>query len=325
VILLWGLPADRQLAAVGRRLQQLGAPAFLLDQTMAARTSSRPGDVDPLDARVLIDGVEVLSLADVTAAYLRPHDSRQIVERTAPRDPEAMMRATEVDMTLLAWSDVAPGTILNRPSAMTSNDSKPYQTAIVARHGLRVPDTLITTDPEAVRAFQARHGELIYKSISSTRSVVSRLGPAQLARLEAITVCPTQFQQYVAGSDVRVHVLRDDIFAAEIQSEADDYRYATHTGHQVAMRSVTLPGEVADRCRAVTRALGLTFAGVDLRRSPEGEWYCFEVNPSPGFSYYEAHTQAAISPAVARLLAGRSARTPLTAAEHRVAGQCAVS
>jgi glutathione synthase/RimK-type ligase-like ATP-grasp enzyme len=305
VILLWGLSGDSQLAAVARRLQQLGAPSFLLDQTMAARTSVRPSDADLLDARVLIDGVDVLSLTDVKAAYMRPHDSRQIVERTAPGDPEATRRAADVDMSLLAWADVAPGTILNRPSAMTSNDSKPYQAAIIARHGLRVPDTLITTDPDAVRAFHARHGELIYKSISSIRSIVSRLGSDQLTRLDAIILCPTQFQQYVAGCDVRVHVLGDEIFATEIESEADDYRYASRSGHRVAKRAIPLPDEVADRCRALTRALGLTFAGVDLRRTPAGEWYCFEVNPSPGFSYYE-QTPAAIAPAVARALASCS-------------------
>jgi hypothetical protein len=32
---------------------------------------------------------------------------------------------------------------------------------------------------------------------------------------------------------------------------------------------------------------------------------CFEVNPSPGFSYYEGHTGQPISAAIARYLAQR--------------------
>jgi len=41
---------------------------------------------------------------------------------------------------------------------------------------------------------------------------------------------------------------------------------------------------------------------------PNDEVYCFEVNPCPGFSYYEANTSQPISAAVARRLAsGRPA------------------
>jgi glutathione synthase/RimK-type ligase-like ATP-grasp enzyme len=304
MILLWGLPADGPLAGVAKRLRQLGAPAFLLDQRLIARTAVSLSPAPSLSGMIRIDGVEVLTLEQVTAAYIRPHDSRQIIERTAPEDPGALVRAAQADMTLLAWADMAPGRILNRPEAMTSNDSKPYQAAIIERHGLRVPDTLITTDAEAVRQFQDRHGELIYKSISSTRSIVSRLRVEHAERLSNLCWCPTQFQQYVAGTDFRVHVLADEIFATEIRSEADDYRYASRTGRSADLRSAQLPEGVADRCRRVAHELGLTLAGIDLRRSPDGEWYCFEVNPSPGFSYYQQRTGILIDLAVARHLAG---------------------
>ena len=49
--------------------------------------------------------------------------------------------------------------------------------------------------------------------------------------------------------------------------------------------------------------MNLPLAGIDLRRTPQGEWYCFEVNPSPAFTYYEQITGQPISQAVALLLA----------------------
>ena len=49
--------------------------------------------------------------------------------------------------------------------------------------------------------------------------------------------------------------------------------------------------------------MNLPVAGIDLRRTPEGEWHCLEVNPSPAFSYYQAHAGLPISEAIARLLA----------------------
>ena len=308
MILLWGLPGDRPLAGVARRLSQIGAPAFLLDQRMVARMSVSL--TASLSGAVSIDGVKVLSLEDVTAAYVRPHDSARIVERTAPSDPAAPGRALETDTALLAWADMAPGRILNRPQAMTSNDSKPYQALVVERCGLRVPETLITTDAEAVREFEAVHGTLVYKSISSTRSIVSRLRSEHRDRLENLRWCPTQFQRYVPGTDFRVHVLEEEIFATQIRSEADDYRYSARTGRAAELRAADLPEDIAARCRRVAEALELTFAGLDLRRTPAGEWYCFEVNPSPGFSYYQAHTGQLIDLAVARYLAGGIEHAP---------------
>ncbi len=77
---------------------------------------------------------------------------------------------------------------------------------------------------------------------------------------------------------------------------------------------------MATRCVEATRSLGLTISGVDLRRAPDGRWFCFEANPSPGFTYYEANTGQPIA-AIASLLihadvgrrsrpSGRFPRTP---------------
>lgn len=49
--------------------------------------------------------------------------------------------------------------------------------------------------------------------------------------------------------------------------------------------------------------MNLLLAGLDLRCTPEGEWYCFEVNPSPAFTCFEQRTRQPIAEAVARLLA----------------------
>jgi D-alanine-D-alanine ligase-like ATP-grasp enzyme len=46
----------------------------------------------------------------------------------------------------------------------------------------------------------------------------------------------------------------------------------------------------------------LIVAGIDLRHTPAGKWYCFEVNPSPGFTYYQAATHQPIDEAIAQLL-----------------------
>jgi hypothetical protein len=191
--------------------------------------------------------------------------------------------------------------VVNRFQATASNNSKPYQLQKIRAAGFDVPETLLTTDPGAVQAFWERHGEVIYKSISGTRSRVARLRPEQRERLANVAFCPTQFQRYIPGTDVRVHVVGAEIFASEIVSEVDDYRYPGR--HAVDIQARRLPREVEERCRLLARALRLPVAGIDLRRTPEADWYCFEVNPSPAFTFYERMTGQPIARAVANLLA----------------------
>jgi glutathione synthase/RimK-type ligase-like ATP-grasp enzyme len=82
--------------------------------------------------------------------------------------------------------------------------------------------------------------------------------------------------------------------------DADDYRYAG--GRPVEIHACALPREVEDGCRRLARAMNLPVAGIDLRQRRDGAWYCFEVNPSPAFAFYEAATGQPIAEAVAHLL-----------------------
>jgi uncharacterized protein (AIM24 family) len=113
-----------------------------------------------------------------------------------------------------------------------------------------------------------------------------------------------QFQAYVPGDNVRVHTVGDRIFAVRVRSEAVDYRYAHRDGFTVEMEPATLPRAIEQACLAIARDLDLLFAGIDLKETPDGDWYCFEVNPCPGFLYYERCSGLPISAALADLLSG---------------------
>jgi glutathione synthase/RimK-type ligase-like ATP-grasp enzyme len=101
-----------------------------------------------------------------------------------------------------------------------------------------------------------------------------------------------------------VHTVGGEVFATAITSTATDYRYAQRqTGEAATMDACDLSAELAARCVALAAALGLDLAGIDLRLTPGGQAYCFEVNPSPVYSYYEAHTGQPMATAIARYLA----------------------
>jgi glutathione synthase/RimK-type ligase-like ATP-grasp enzyme len=251
-------------------------------------------------------GEDWLDLSAVTALYLRPFDPRDLP--SCAGSDGTFSHALAVQDTLLSWAELTPALVLNRPSHMAANNSKPFQSRWIESLGFNIPQTLLTTDPAAARAFLRLHGRVIYKSISGVRSIVSRVTDEHLHRFADIASCPTQFQEFIDGPEYRVHVVGNAVIATEIVSHADDYRY---TG-EVEMRAATLPQEVAARCRALARTMQLSFAGLDLRSSAAGDWYCFEVNPSPGFTYFERRTGQPIADHVARLLASARYANPST-------------
>ena len=303
MILLWGITADGPLASVRAALAAMATPVAFLDQQEILGTGIEL-TVDSTLRGVLRLPAMDLPLEAIRAVYARPYDTRRIaaVERAGP-DSSEWRHALLCESTLSCWANLTSALVVNRPSAMGSNISKPYQASLIQSWGFDVPDTLVTTDRSAAIAFRERHGTVIYKSISAVRSVVSRLRPEHHDRLADIANCPTQFQEYIEGMDVRVHVVGDDVFGCEIESTADDYRYAGLQDCVLHVRPCEVPVEIADRCRSLAAGLNLAVAGIDLRLRPDGRWYCFEVNPSPGFTFYEGLTGQPIAASIARLLA----------------------
>lgn len=68
------------------------------------------------------------------------------------------------------------------------------------------------------------------------------------------------------------------------------------------MEPAILPPAIAESCLRLARELDLLLTGIDLKETPDGDYYCFEVNPCPGFLYYEKYTRQPISTALASLL-----------------------
>jgi RimK-like ATP-grasp domain len=307
LILLWGIPSEGPLERVLAALAARRAPVLVLNQRRMLDTRCEwTIDGDRATGRLVVDG-QVHAMEDVDAVYTRAMDVDLLPEvRSAP--PAVRDRARWAHEALGAWCEAAPIRMVNRTAAMGSNSSKPYQAMHIARHGFRVPETLITNQPDLVRDFVARHGRVVYKSASGVRSIARLFGPDDAARLERIRWCPTQFQELVEGEDVRVHVVGSRVFATKIRSTAVDYRYAGHEGEAAELSPVDLEDDVADRCIALSASLGLAFAGIDLKLTA-ADVFCFEANPSPGFTYFEAATGQPIAAAVADyLLAGDASR-----------------
>jgi glutathione synthase/RimK-type ligase-like ATP-grasp enzyme len=287
-VLLWGLPEDPATRTVHRWLEVLDAEVVLLDHADGAQTSAAFATCPEFAHRVTGDGGS-WQLEDFSAAYLRPYDPRDLEPA-----PAALARARAVHHLISDWAQYSEATIVNRPSAEGTNHSKLRQTMQIRECGFRTPDSLVTNEPRRILDFRASRGSLVYKSLSSVRSVVKELS---IAELPTGPMGPVLVQQRIRGVNVRVHVVGQRTFACVIESDGVDYRYASS---RIVL--VELEESVARRCVALTRRLGLLVSGIDLIVTPAGDWYCLEVNPNPGFTAFDRSQEQVIAGAVAELL-----------------------
>lgn len=250
--------------------------------------------------------IDLDELTGVFVRYLGPEG------RVPPADIAPDLVSTmyfEYDTGLMVLLEGLPCLVVNRLGGGMSNNSKAYQALLVRQSGLLTPPTLITNDPSAVhRFYEEFRGDVIYKSLSGIRSIVRLLRPERLANMASLRHGPAQFQAFIPGENIRVHTVGNEVFATRVTSEAVDYRYAGD-GRTVEMEPTRLPAHVAESCLRLAHRLDLVMAGIDLKETPEGDYYCFEINPCPGFLYYERYTGQPISTALADILYAGSGAT----------------
>jgi glutathione synthase/RimK-type ligase-like ATP-grasp enzyme len=283
LILIWGLSGDPPTMALLCELTLRDVAHVFLDQQNLHYAELRLG-ADHRAGCLEVLG-QSFELEAIRSVFARPR-----------------LPAQALDRQLYAWTEMTSARVVNRPSAAASNDSKPWQVEQIREHGFRVPPTLMTTTPDAAREFIACHREVIYKAAGRSRSCVTRVRSLDQAMLDTISHCPTQFQAYVPGVDWRVHVIGDEVHACRIRCEDDDYRLAGEQGRPLSLEAARLPSEIADRCRVLSQSLNLPFAGIDLRHDDNDAWHCFEVNPSPAFTFFERATGQPLTAALARFL-----------------------
>lgn len=294
MIVLFGSSDDTCMQLVVDAALELGVEHRLIDQRR----------VDHDDLLLEVGPSTVVCTARVADEIVDLGDARAVYAR--PLGIGDTSHARGFSAAFIEWLDLADTLVVNRPLSMRSNSSKPYQCQLIAEAGFAVPDTLVSNDPDEVRSFAEAHGRVIFKSTSGIRSIVRELDDQRLATLDGVRALPTQFQAYVDGTDTRVHVVGDAVFATEMATAAIDYRYATRDGEAVSHRPVDLDDVTAARCVALSGLLELPLCGIDLRRRADGSYVCFEVNPMPAFSYYEANTGQPIARTLVEFLSGKA-------------------
>jgi glutathione synthase/RimK-type ligase-like ATP-grasp enzyme len=305
-VLVVGSREDEHVAAVVKRLGELGVETFVVD-TRSFPEMTRISLTEALDG-ITVDGRPVGRPGAVYLRNLQAHPLAFGVD--VAEDMEADWRTTLIAfrekatllMGLLSrWE--ALGVPLYNPPSTDWRNVKPVQLSLLREAGLPVPESLWTNDAEAVRRFAAGR-RVAYKPVAGGAATLE-LSPADLTpeRLAALEAAPVTFQELLPGEDVRVYVLDGELIAAlRITSRALDFRQ-----NEESIERTTLPPEVARQCLRAAEVCGLRWTGMDLKRAGDGTLKFLELNASAMFLGFDARAGTDILDRLASALA-RSAR-----------------
>lgn len=189
---------------------------------------------------------------------------------------------------------------VNSIEAINFHKTKAYQLFVLAQNGFRVPKTLISNDSEEIINFAEENDfKLIYKPVQGGCHT-KPLSKDELTKekLESLKAGAVQFQEKLDGIDIRVYVIEDKIFAAEIHSETVDFREDINA----KIIPVTLPSDVEKQCLKIMKLFELKFSGIDIKTKSNGEYVFIEANPAPMFIGFEKQSGYNISENLCNLL-----------------------
>jgi len=323
-VLIVSNPQDQTAKRIAERLRLLGTAVTELWPEQSGdelRVNLSICDNNPVLTVELSSG-DIVDLNQFDSIwYRRP---RLPALPTLPQDEDSREFAQDEWQSLWhsAYCLARPRLWVSHPEKLRMADSKPLQAKLAVEEGLSIPDTLITTDAKQLREFSHRHGgRIIVKATGCgwvqrkgqdafTFILTNRVRPEDLNDDAAIRLAPITAQEELRKRyEIRVNVVGREVLAIRIDSQRSQISELDWRRYDVAntpYTRYTLPIEVADACRRVTRRLGLNFGAIDIVRTLEGSYVFLEINGNGQFLWAEELSGVPVSDAMTRLLAGTS-------------------
>ena len=212
------------------------------------------------------------------------------------------------------FAQIPPPRWVNHPPAITQSSYKLEQLNRAVQLGLRVPETLVTTDPGAAREFCERlewrviakpvgHGEIRDECGDTTALIyTNEVGKEALADLSRVANCPTLLQEHLPKArDIRVTVIDEHVVSVALHSQDRprsrvDCRRDNMEGMKYSL--LELPEKLSATLVDFTKSYALRFAAIDLVEGVQEEFWFLELNPAGQWAWIEQELGTPISQAL---------------------------
>jgi glutathione synthase/RimK-type ligase-like ATP-grasp enzyme len=266
-------------------------------------------EIQPINIRAVIqvgdwrisipdDGNSFVSVLD-ERIHLDPHGSYfcRIIDLSSVQcNLEEAGLWKNLVIALASWLEHIPGIVINRPGGHAHNFSKPLHEYYLRKWGFRVPDSLTSSNRDNLLEF-ATKGLTIVKTISGIRANTRLVNVNELEVFQTSTG-PVHLQRYIPGLDIRAHAVGPHVHAELIKSDSEDYR----KGDCNKFSAFELPDSMITKIVNATTTMGILFAGWDFKVTEQGEYWCLEANPMPGYDGYDRRLYGRITDSLLELL-----------------------
>jgi len=219
------------------------------------------------------------------------------------------------------WESLDTRALPGLPIDLQIAQRKASQLGLARALGFEIVPTIVSNDPqEFLDLYRAQSGRLISKIIGSL-TLRSRMGSEfmrytnlvsrrDVMHAQSIAHGPLVMQAYVPKKlEIRVTVVADQVFAAEIHSQATnrtrfdwrryDLKATPHAIHH-------LQQDVAARCVELVKRSRLSYGTIDLILTPDDRYVFLELNSAGEYGWIEQLTGLPISAAIADFLLGET-------------------
>lgn len=297
-ILVLGNHTEAHAVHILTELKKQGCDAHYFDTSLFPREITISCYCHSNQGRLKLPDGKILQFHEISSVFWRtiypvkiPKLSDRQQAQIAHNDSMSTLR-TFFQTTSIRW--------VNSWQAYQFHREKPLQLKKVQQLGVKIPDTLITNDPQAVKEFAQAYPQVIFKPVygGAHAGILSKdyLDSQHLQRV--LQVSPITIQEYIPGTNIRTYVIGKSVYAAEIRSKSVDFRL----DKQTQLLPVEVPDTVIQDCLAITPALWLEWTAIDWRLTPEGQYFFLEANFSPMFLHFERQTQFPITESLLKLL-----------------------
>ncbi|HLJ90607.1 MAG TPA: hypothetical protein VKZ53_27615 [Candidatus Angelobacter sp.] len=219
---------------------------------------------------------------------------------------------------------------INPYSASLLLRNKAVQLHYAQISGLRIPATLMSNSPGAVRRFFENGHNVVCKPFAShawqqNTGCTSVAGAFELSREqlpddEVFTFAPAIFQQRIAKSfDVRTVLMGQAVysFALRTANGALDWRPQAAFG-EIVVAPVATPADVETALLAFAQKTGVCFGAIDFAVDANGAWWFLEINEQGQFLWLDQfHPAARLQQKFCSFLTSpKSSRESLEARDH---------
>ena len=292
VILVVTFSDDIHALAVQRQIQtSRDHPCHILEVDRLPNTGRLSWSTDnQAPPQVLVRGGHLLDLRTVAAIWWRRLHLTNAIPRIDDVTSDIITNDSRAALEGMLWNENR-GVWINNPDANRKAENKLNQLRVAQLIGFRIPKTLVSQDPQRIRAFCDSLGnKVVIKSVRGTSRAALLTMPVTadlLASSTALSVCPAIYQERIDGTThIRANCFGERVFAFAIESPRLDWR----TDLSVPIRPIDLDSDLCRRLLASLDSPGLEMGVFDLKIDPSGEPVWLEVNPQGQFLFLSGIT-----------------------------------